>query len=265
MLLALTLLACPVTDGKDTSLDTGTGDPTGEDTAGDTGDSADTDSGSTSGYAVTGDQTATVAAIGPMMPGTLFLGTLFSAQEGSECPLVVTEGSTTYVEGDCEANGVSYTGTVTFTETDAETGTADFDGWLVEAAGVAYGGDGTMNVTIDGESLTLGGDLLVTTYQAADLGVPERVEYTYAGWSQPLDADFPLPTSLAASDVQIDGASVVVTGSWDWSDSCTTRPTGGSLSVAGANTVTFDFAGGACRDCVPWTTSDGLSGEWCTN
>ena len=260
--LALTsamFLACP-DDTKDDTADTATPGDTA-----DTNDTNDTDTGPDDGYVVSGETTAAAALVGAQLPGSIFVVTMFNAGMGADCPVVLeVDQDTTTITGGCtDDNGTAYEGLVTLTQTSDDAGTADYDAWIVEdAGGTRTSIDGLVDISLVGDALGLGGSFLGATYRDAGMGVPTEVSYTYTDWNQPLDADFPLPAGISTGGMTIDGTAVAMTGTWDITEQCTSRPTSGALVVSGGNVTTFDFEGG-CAACVPWTADDGASGEWC--
>lgn len=133
-----------------------------------------------------------------------------------------------------------------------------FTQWQVESAQAAFGADGLVNVD---EHFVFSGPALSANYQSAGYGMPNSHAYQYADWSQDVSSSVFLPLNFSGS-ASIDGDAVSLSGGWDWADECTSRPATGALVAAGDNTTTFDFGGG-CSQCVPWATTDGLSGEWC--
>lgn len=252
--------------GCDQSGDSGTADDTGGDTHDETGftpDTNDTDTADTNGgtgYEVTDDESAIAALVGATLPASLVIGTFFLQSDAAGCPDVVDdgEGTITVTGNDCTSeSGLTYAGTVLLVDADGAY-SVTFGAWQVTSADFAFGADGKVDIS---GGLVFSGDVLTAHYQNATYGVPNSHAYTYADWAQQGSSSLFLPKDFSGA-ATIDGEPIGYTGSWDWADDCTNHPTSGSLVASGTNVTTFAFVSN-CDACTPWTTDNGLSGEWC--
>jgi hypothetical protein len=254
-LLPLFFLACDASADKESGNPSDTGDTASINETG--GESGDTDD--RTGFAVTDEESAAAALIGSQLPVSLVLVSFYLGADEGGCPTIVDDGAgtITYTGGCTSSDGTTYAGNFSFVQSTGSS-TLTFSGWSISRADLDYSLDGVVNVS---SSNVFSGDALAASYRGSGIGLNTQHDYTFASWTQPTSGLFPLPTSFEGS-ATINGESIAYTGAWSWSDDCTSRPSEGTLIAQGTNATTFNLSG-ACEECVPWTTDDGLSGEWC--
>lgn len=287
----LLVSACPdnSTESADTSeTSASSSGATGPGTTGTTEGTAEpTGTGDPSAFTFDGDRAARIAWNAPDLPykfGYSIVPMPGTLPPGETCPQITGDTESWIVVGDgcTDAGGQTWTGTITVTRVPDGGGGVDdtfvFDAFELSADAYGVAAEGTIQakqiestcvfpgpnpLIADGLTMRVRG-LTVENNGGYFPGAGDEVELHYIAHSYAWNGDCDVPALTGSGTVEVTGLGTFTYTTAFEGKTCSREPLTGMGVFEGSNTLTITADGATkCDQCIPWSTSDGLSGALC--